>query len=432
MKSVFTVAALSALALGAVLCSCTSEVAGDDVTNIVILSDVHVMAPELLVQEGSAFDAYLAKDRKMLRESSDLSSLVTEEILVQKPDYVIISGDLTKDGELISHLWLRQHCLDTLLAAGIQPLVIPGNHDVLNANAVKFLGDSTSHVPNISVEEYLEIYAPYGYDGAVARDSCSLSYVWQISPDVRLLALDACKYEFNDMEKGITRTDGAIREGTLAFIKEQLADAKAQGMRVFATMHHGLNEHWTLQDEATPGYVIDNRKQVRALLRRGGVKLVFTGHAHAQDITRRGEVYDVETGSLVSYPNSHREAVIRGGRMSVSTRLIEDVPFGFPGDDFQAYSRRCTSNGFRRIVRDMVGVELPDSLMEVVVTSGVEGLCAHYEGNEVMTPEVKKQVSETARAVSEYSKKWGLIYRRLLHSLWSDPNSDDYSLVLDL
>lgn len=390
------------------------------------------MAPELLVQEGAAFDAYLAKDRKMLKESADLCLLVTEEILAQKPDYVIISGDLTKDGERVSHDWLVENCLDTLLKAGIQPLVIPGNHDVLNANAVKFLGDSASHVPNISIEEYLDIYDPYGYGGAIARDSCSLSYVWQLSPSVRLLALDACKYEFNDMEKGITRTDGAIREGTLAFIKEQLADAKEQGMQVFATMHHGLNEHWTLQDEATPGYVIDNHKAVRKLLRKGGVKVVFTGHAHAQDITRRGGVYDVETGSLVSYPNSHREAVIVNGHMSISSRLVENVTFNFPGGDFQAYSRKCTSNGFKRIVRGMVQVELPDSLMDVIVSSGVEGLCEHYEGNESLSLSKKKEIAANAKAVSKYSKKWGIIYRKLLHSLWTDPNSDDYCLDLDL
>ena len=36
---------------------------------IAIISDLHVMAPELLVNEGTAFEQCLNRDRKMLRES---------------------------------------------------------------------------------------------------------------------------------------------------------------------------------------------------------------------------------------------------------------------------------------------------------------------------------------------------------------------------
>ena len=32
---------------------------------IAIISDLHVMAPELLVNDGAAFEEYLIKDRKM-------------------------------------------------------------------------------------------------------------------------------------------------------------------------------------------------------------------------------------------------------------------------------------------------------------------------------------------------------------------------------
>jgi len=37
--------------------------------NIAVASDVHVMAPSLLIKGGSAFDFYVKHDRKMLKES---------------------------------------------------------------------------------------------------------------------------------------------------------------------------------------------------------------------------------------------------------------------------------------------------------------------------------------------------------------------------
>ena len=41
----------------------------DKTTKIAIISDLHVMAPKLLVNDGKAFLEYLNRDRKMLHSS---------------------------------------------------------------------------------------------------------------------------------------------------------------------------------------------------------------------------------------------------------------------------------------------------------------------------------------------------------------------------
>ena len=46
-----------------------------------IISDLHVMAPQLLVSEGKAFEDYLIKDRKMLRESVEILDTLVTDIL---------------------------------------------------------------------------------------------------------------------------------------------------------------------------------------------------------------------------------------------------------------------------------------------------------------------------------------------------------------
>ena len=75
----------------------------DGPKDILVMSDIHVMNPELLVKEGSAFNQYLASDRKLLAESKDIYYTMIDTILTRKPELVLIPGDLTKDGELLSH-----------------------------------------------------------------------------------------------------------------------------------------------------------------------------------------------------------------------------------------------------------------------------------------------------------------------------------------
>ena len=73
-----------------------------NIVKIAIISDLHVMAPELLVNDGVAFEEYLIKDRKMLRESAEILTSIVDSILVVEPHIVLVTGDLTKDGDLLN------------------------------------------------------------------------------------------------------------------------------------------------------------------------------------------------------------------------------------------------------------------------------------------------------------------------------------------
>lgn len=70
---------------------------------IAIISDIHYMDKSLLVKDGPAFQAYLAKDPKLLEYSSDILRAAVRDIIRKRPNLVLIPGDLTKDGERISH-----------------------------------------------------------------------------------------------------------------------------------------------------------------------------------------------------------------------------------------------------------------------------------------------------------------------------------------
>jgi DNA repair exonuclease SbcCD nuclease subunit len=95
---------------------------------IMLWTDLHVMNPALLVNAGNAWQNYLASDRKMVDKSWEIFDGMVDFALAEKPDMLLVAGDLTKDGEKQSHVYVATG-LQKLVDAGIQVYVIPGNHD---------------------------------------------------------------------------------------------------------------------------------------------------------------------------------------------------------------------------------------------------------------------------------------------------------------
>ena len=77
------------------------------VIKIAVITDTHVMAPELLINDGTAWQKYLASDRKLIDYSRPLLDAVLSKIENEiRPDAVLVTGDLTKDGEVLSHQYI--------------------------------------------------------------------------------------------------------------------------------------------------------------------------------------------------------------------------------------------------------------------------------------------------------------------------------------
>ena len=159
--------ALLALSMGLVSCDEDFDNPIDDVNtsdkdpnfkSIIVLSDIHVMAPQLLEKRGTAYNNYLSQDPKLLEYSGEVLEYLVGETLQRNPDLVIIPGDLTKDGELVSHQ-LVVKILGRLRSAGIPVIVVPGNHDIDNPEGYYFNGDNTRPAERTSPEQFKELYA---------------------------------------------------------------------------------------------------------------------------------------------------------------------------------------------------------------------------------------------------------------------------------
>ena len=243
---------------------------------IVVLSDVHVMAKSL---EGTEFwNTTVQNSRKIAECSQPIFDQLVETLKQQKPDLVLITGDLTEGGQLKSHEYVKDK-LDELRAAGIKIFVIPGNHDLTGT------------------VDFGEFYKDFGYSEATAQEG--LSYVAEPFPGLTLLGINS-------------GTDGKLSEETLNFAITQARSATEKGNQIICMMHHALLPHISYANVLISSSNVADWENVREQLACAGIRVVLSGHFHVSDIAMdltndlNRSIYDISTGSTVSYPSDYR------------------------------------------------------------------------------------------------------------------------------
>ena len=111
-----------------------------------VLSDTHYY-PANYADDDDDFHDYVGGDPKLLEESNAISDKAVDMIIKDHPDYVLVTGDLTKDGEQQAEIDIAnkfQKIEDETQKAGYnngkgtQVFVINGNHDIYNTDAWNF------------------------------------------------------------------------------------------------------------------------------------------------------------------------------------------------------------------------------------------------------------------------------------------------------
>ena len=314
-----------------------------------LLSDIHVMAPELIVSEGAALSKVVDADRKMLVESARIFDALVDSILTLRPKMLLISGDLTKDGEKVSHEYVAAG-LQRLLDAGIPSFVIPGNHDVSNPMAAVFDGDERRPTETVSADMFRQIYSSFGYNaGQYVQDTASLSYIAEPLPGLCLLAIDATQWQYNTSKTEGADADyrndyGKFRESTLQWVLDRADEAKAANKRVVAMMHHQLVQHFDGQAEMMKSAAVEQGDSIARVFMEHDIHLVMTGHMHITNIStvynkaHTDSLTEITSGSTLTYPVAYRWLAFSDdlSRVEVNTRQVNSVQ-GI--DDFAIYSR---------------------------------------------------------------------------------------------
>ena len=339
---------------------------------IAVMSDLHYLSPDMIA-DTEDFEHAFNSDRKLLKESSSVLHEMLERVRADKPDILLVSGDLTKDGEQECHAALAKQLQQLQQdVPGLKIYVINGNHDIRNYNAKNFNTADGKAVPATRThpEDFKRIYdfvysdptVLATFTPAAGNEAGSLSYVARPVEGLTVIAMDTCRYSSDNTSNGDDEheTSGAISADLEKWVIEQTAAAKARGDLVIGLEHHGLVPHFDVEPTILPMYLVNGYERIAQEYADAGMSVVFTGHMHAVDIaamtTKAGNTfYDIETGSALTYPCPVRFVDLRrttvGGEtntyMSVSTKThIGPIHYTDPAtgvayviDDLTEYAR---------------------------------------------------------------------------------------------
>lgn len=396
---------------------------------IAVVSDIHYMDPSLLknnANTGAAFNAYLDADPKLIEFSDPIFRNAISQIKAEKPDILLIPGDLTKDGEVVSHQSVVR-LIKQISDAHIKVFVVPGNHDINNPEAVTYNGDNATPTPSISPSDFSKIYSDYGYGNAIARDPNSLSYVAEPYPSLWILGIDDCEYYDN---KDIAIVAGKIKPETMKWALAWITEAKRRHITIFAMMHHNMIEHYVGQTQLDPGYVTDNWEAEADQFMSAGLSVIFTGHYHANDITERitgnNQLYDIETGSLVTAPIPFRIINMTNNEFDITTKYVTSIDAKLPGGlDFPSYSKLFLSqhlDGYFNYFLSNPPYSLPASYAATGAPLFRNAIMAHFAGDEMISP--------GEQALDDNFGQLSPLIGGALSTLWTDINTADNNLHL--
>lgn len=287
------------------LSGCSPDKEGDRIngsaTDIFVATDIHYLAGELN-DKGEAFQKYTSSgDGKVLSYIEEVTDAFLDEAAKKQPELLIISGDLTNNGERESHEAMAEKLNGLEKNSGTRVFVIPGNHDIANPWARGFQGAKQYIADTVGPDEFPKIYKNAGYDEAISRDKASLSYLAAATEDLWLLMLDTSIYDFNELV-GSPTTNGRITSDTFDWIRQCSELAKEKQARILTVMHHNLFRHNEL---LYSGFTLDNAEEALKVFEECGLRLVLSGHIHMQDIKLNQSntpVYEVVTSSLAVHP----------------------------------------------------------------------------------------------------------------------------------
>ncbi|NLX92538.1 MAG: metallophosphoesterase [Clostridiales bacterium] len=229
--------------------------------------------------------------------------------------YLLIPGDISLDGHWDEHLGIAAILNEFKQRTGKKIFVIPGNHDIRTSESGG----------RLDLADFISVYRDLGYSDALVAHDTSGSYTAELDNEYRLLAWDACIY----------RKDGSqVTPELLAWIEVQVNQAKIDGKKLIGMVHHSVLEHFGIQSLAGNMLCLENYRENANKFADWGIKVFFTGHGHANDISMAvsangNRIYDIETGCLMTYPNAYREVSFSNSAVDVKTHYVDTIDISY-------------------------------------------------------------------------------------------------------
>ena len=357
---------------------------------LILATDLHYQSAQA-DDGGAAFQLFVERgDGKVVEYLPELLEAFMDQVIEEHPSALVLSGDITMNGEKINHEELARGLM-RVQDAGIPVLIVPGNHDINNPHAAVYFGEEKAEADPVTPEEFYNIYHMYGYDQAISRDDASLSYVYQLDERNRLLMLDTCQYEPKNM------VEGQLKVETFQWADEQLKKAKEDGINVLPIGHHNLLAQSRMY---TTQCAMNNNGDVIELFQKYELPLYLSGHLHVQRIRKHKAepgaaddsygIMEIVTDALSIPPCQY--ALLewkRDGSMEYSTKAVDVSAWaartGSQNPDLldfegwsELYIQKLIIDQIRGIVKNL-GTDVEHSMAEVYASVYID----YYAGRRI-------------------------------------------------
>ena len=298
---------------------------------------------------GKEYEDFMHYEQKCFAETESINKSVIEFLKnANEADIVLIAGDLSFNGEKKSHEGFIK-LLNDLKNSGKKIYVVTADHDFKwkREDTFAFNENGRYSPEHTERDELAELYADFGFGDAIAVDKEHLSYVAQLSDNVRLFALNC------DLKK-----DGRYHffDEQLEWIEEQAKKAKEDNQTVVAMCHYPIMPGQPLFSLISSTYINEAHK-FATFLADNGIHIIFTGHMHNQSIneliTEKGnKFYDITTGSVIADPAFIRLVSIIDDN-TVDIKSIPTPDFEWDTDDCKKYLSDMFDRMIVNIITDM-------------------------------------------------------------------------------
>ena len=315
---------------------------------IVHVSDMHYFSPSLIENENFMWKVTMESDGKDTVQSALIAQAFVDDMIKLKPDAVVVTGDLTLNGEEASHEELRD-LLGKLKDIGIEVYVMTGNHDV-NMTAYRYTNDGVEAVPSFGSQRFEDHWWDFGYGEALSQDRRSNSYIAELNEKRWLLSVDSN-----------TGSKGTIRKSTLDWIDENLAKANQEGIRVISATHQNLFVH---NENFVWGYQLNNAAALIELYEKYGVEVNLSGHLHVQTIVESNGIADIAVSALVDTPLQYGILTVSGDKLSYRTREISNEALKSKAKEV---FDECTRNKVKNELLNVLDPVVAQKMMDIAV-----------------------------------------------------------------
>lgn len=319
----------------------------------------------------TSYEAQIRTGKKLVAESSAFNVQALEEIVAQNPDYLLVTGDLTSDGEIQAHIEMSnllrqlQNKIRENGKTSFQVFVTIGNHDVYNLSAKHYRNSgmntrcehlttryditklySSLGYPDLSNEEIEAYYATLNdifyddlpYDGIFINSTTAnnvnieyqyidtdklgnldyengeISYIAYCPNDYVVLAID------EEISDAVVHHygGGLFYDNTKDYILSKQSEDKFQDKSLLGIMHHNVVPHFESEDTLLKDFTIYGWKETTDFFADLGIRYMFTGHMHSNDIATHSSfngniINDIETSSTISYKGGTRYCKLEKG-----------------------------------------------------------------------------------------------------------------------